>query len=116
MVRSTIATRRFGVACCLVVLVSTVGTAAPEIVSVKKIWDQGAHNAFTDLARFHDQWFCTFREAERHDGVRRRGEARDQDDGESGGSERAHDEARGPRPRRPRVGHVFLRWGGRRGA
>ncbi|MBM3774229.1 MAG: hypothetical protein FJW37_03615, partial [Acidobacteria bacterium] len=38
----------------------------PEIVSVKKIWDAGPHNAFTDLIRFEDRWFCTFREAEAH--------------------------------------------------
>lgn len=37
-----------------------------EIVSLKKIWDQGFHNAFTDLLRFRNQWYCTFREAEAH--------------------------------------------------
>jgi hypothetical protein len=42
--------------------------AAPEIVSVAKIWDQGPHNAFTDLIRWHDKWYCTFREAEAHVG------------------------------------------------
>lgn len=39
-----------------------------EIVSVKKIWDAGKHNAFTDLIRFQDRWFCTFREADDHVG------------------------------------------------
>jgi hypothetical protein len=38
----------------------------PEIVSCQKIWDQGPHNAFTDLIRFGDQWFCTFREGSGH--------------------------------------------------
>ena len=38
----------------------------PEIVSLQKIWDDAAHNAFTDLIRFHDQWFCTFRESDSH--------------------------------------------------
>lgn len=42
--------------------------AAPEIVSVKKVWDQGNHNAFTDLIRFREAWFCTFREADDHVG------------------------------------------------
>ncbi len=42
--------------------------AAPEILSVKKIWNAGAHNAFTDLIRWHDQWWCTFREADDHVG------------------------------------------------
>lgn len=41
--------------------------AAPvELVSVAKIWDQGNHNAFTDLIRFQDHWFCSFREGEAH--------------------------------------------------
>lgn len=40
--------------------------AAPEIVSVEKIWDAGGHNAFTDLIRFQNQWFCSFREADGH--------------------------------------------------
>ena len=40
--------------------------AEPEIVSVKKIWDQGAHNAFTDLVRFEGRWLCVFREADQH--------------------------------------------------
>lgn len=39
---------------------------APELVSVKKIWDQGDHNAFTDLIRHQDTWYCVFREASGH--------------------------------------------------
>ncbi|HEO70061.1 MAG TPA: exo-alpha-sialidase [Candidatus Hydrogenedentes bacterium] len=39
---------------------------SPKLVSVDKIWDAAPHNAFTDLVRFQDQWFCTFREGERH--------------------------------------------------
>jgi hypothetical protein len=42
--------------------------AGPEIVSVKKIWDHGKHNAFTDLIRWHDKWYCTFRESDAHVG------------------------------------------------
>ncbi len=41
---------------------------APEIVSLAKIWDAGPHNAFTDLIRFQDRWYCVFREAEDHVG------------------------------------------------
>lgn len=37
-----------------------------KIVEVKKIWDQAPHNAFTDLVRFKDQWFCVFREGKGH--------------------------------------------------
>jgi hypothetical protein len=43
-----------------------VAPSAP--VSVQKIWDAGLHNAFTDLIRFQERWFCTFREGEGHVG------------------------------------------------
>ena len=39
---------------------------APQLLSVQKIWDQAPHSAFTDLVRFGDQWWCTFREAADH--------------------------------------------------
>ncbi len=45
---------------------SASDVAAPEIVSVEKIWDQAKYNSFTDLIRFKDRWWCTFREAEEH--------------------------------------------------
>lgn len=32
----------------------------------QKIWDRGKHNAFTDLVRFKDAWFCVFREGDDH--------------------------------------------------
>lgn len=35
---------------------------------VVKVWDAGPHNAFTDLIRFGDRWYCTFREADAHVG------------------------------------------------
>lgn len=47
---------------------SAVRAEEPRIVSVEKIWDQAPHNAFTDLIRFRERWFCTFREGERHAG------------------------------------------------
>ena len=37
-----------------------------KLLSVKKIWDQGEHNAFTDLIRFRNRWFCIFREGKAH--------------------------------------------------
>lgn len=43
-----------------------IANTTPEVVSVKKIWDAGNHNAFTDLIRFDGRWFCTFRESESH--------------------------------------------------
>ncbi len=41
---------------------------APRIVRRKRIWQQAAHNAFTDLARFGETWYCAFREAQAHAG------------------------------------------------
>ncbi len=40
----------------------------PQIVSVSRIWDKPGHNAFTDLIRFQDRWYCVFRESEAHVG------------------------------------------------
>jgi len=37
-----------------------------KLVKVQKIWDQAPHNAFTDLVRFQDRWFCVFREGKGH--------------------------------------------------
>ena len=45
-----------------------------ELVDVRRIWDRGVHNAFTDLIRFGDEWICVFREGDGHvspDGVLR---------------------------------------------
>jgi hypothetical protein len=38
----------------------------PALVEAKKIWDRAPHNAFTDLVRFGDRWFCVFREGAGH--------------------------------------------------
>jgi hypothetical protein len=35
---------------------------------VTKVWDRGKHNAFTDLVRFKDRWYCSFREGDAHVG------------------------------------------------
>lgn len=55
---------------CFVVFagLSTIRAAEPEIVSAVKIWDKGAHSAFTDLIRWRNKWYCTFREADAHVG------------------------------------------------
>ena len=37
-----------------------------ELVSVRCIWDRAPWNGNSDLIRFRDRWFCTFREAEGH--------------------------------------------------
>lgn len=55
---------------CLVISVISVpsGFAQPTVTlaNVQKIWDQGAHNAFTGLTRFQDRFYCVFREASAH--------------------------------------------------
>lgn len=64
--------------CLLVVCVVLIGSmafpaagadqpaAALELIRVRKIWDQGPHNAFTDLTWFRGHFFCVFREGEGH--------------------------------------------------
>jgi hypothetical protein len=51
-------------------LLLTITLALPadqsELVEVRRIWDEGEHNAFTDLIRFDDRWLCTFREGQGH--------------------------------------------------
>jgi hypothetical protein len=37
-----------------------------KLIDLRKIWDQAAHNAFTDLQLFRSRWFCVFREGEDH--------------------------------------------------
>lgn len=48
---------------CLSGFVSASGTGRVEVT---KIWDKAEYNSFVDLFRFQDQWYCTFREGERH--------------------------------------------------
>lgn len=39
---------------------------APELLSVRCIWDRAPWNGNSDLIRFQGRWFCAFREAESH--------------------------------------------------
>lgn len=57
-------------------------TPAASLVSVTRIWDAGAHNAFTDLIRWRDRWYCTFREGDAHVGGDGRIRVLTSDDGE----------------------------------
>ncbi len=60
---------RFGlplIVSCVCALV--IPSGEPQLVSVAKIWDGAAHNAFTDLIRWRGKWYCTFREADGHVG------------------------------------------------
>ena len=61
--------------CCLPSIVAMADDSRdPVLVESRRIWDKAPHNAFTDLIRFKDRWYCVFREAEGHgsqDGVLR---------------------------------------------
>lgn len=49
-------------------LSSATAQMKATLESSEKIWDQGKHNAFTDLIRFQNLWYCCFREADAHVG------------------------------------------------
>lgn len=42
--------------------------AAAELRDARRIWDQAPHNAFPDLLRWRDRWWCTLREGDAHIG------------------------------------------------
>ncbi|MEX2286922.1 MAG: exo-alpha-sialidase [Planctomycetaceae bacterium] len=54
----------------LIALLLSAGRVAQaadaELVDARKIWDKAPHNAFTDLIRFKDRWYCVFREGTAH--------------------------------------------------
>lgn len=45
---------------------SAAEPSAAALVDVRKIWDQAPHNAFTDLVRHQERWYCVFREGQAH--------------------------------------------------
>ena len=61
-------TRRISIL--LVTLQAAVASAAVplkvELLDVEKIWNAAPHNAFTDLVRWNDQFYCAFREGRGH--------------------------------------------------
>lgn len=40
--------------------------ARTEIVEANRIWGRAPHNAFTDLLRYRERWYCVFREGASH--------------------------------------------------
>src|SRR3712207_6534057 len=44
------------------------GQKSPDLRLVRsdRIWDAAPHNAFTDLFRWKDHWYCSFREGSAH--------------------------------------------------
>jgi hypothetical protein len=59
MVAAARAQRSFGNA-------KPAGAARSEIVELNRIWGQAPHNAFTDLVRYRERFYCVFREAASH--------------------------------------------------
>lgn len=57
---------RIFVMLCLVATGAFANGTQPVLIDVQRIWDQAPHNAFTDLVRFQDRWYCVFREGEKH--------------------------------------------------
>ncbi|MGB2864041.1 MAG: redoxin domain-containing protein, partial [Sedimentisphaerales bacterium] len=60
--------RHFIMVLCLILASRGFG-AAPvtvEIVEDNRIWDKAPHNAFTDLVRWQDAFYCAFREGRGH--------------------------------------------------
>jgi hypothetical protein len=61
---------RFLLSCAVVcagsLAVRAQGPVKAELVEARKIWGRAPHNAFTDLARFRDRWYCVFREGKSH--------------------------------------------------
>jgi hypothetical protein len=58
---------RVAIVMLLVASASSLSAAEAKLAGpVKKIWDAAPHNAFTDLIRFRDRWYCTFREGAGH--------------------------------------------------
>jgi len=60
--------KRLLLALCLSAAACLSAQEQAQIVSVQKIWDKGKHNAFTDLTRFQNLFYCAFREADDHVG------------------------------------------------
>lgn len=53
--------------CCLpAITASAQDSNGLELVESARIWDGAPHNAFTDLIRFQDRWYCVFREGQQH--------------------------------------------------
>jgi len=52
--------------CLLSVAAQADDSSGLQLIESRRIWDQAPHNAFTDLIRFRDRWYCVFREGQGH--------------------------------------------------
>ena len=50
----------------LTLFTTRVHSQSSNGIEVSKIWDQGLHQAFTDLVRFNNAFYCVFREGSAH--------------------------------------------------
>lgn len=66
MTTRTIALLILGLGCWSRLPAAGPATLSARLVTFRKIWDQAPHNAFTDLIRFQNKWFCVFREGTGH--------------------------------------------------
>jgi len=57
------------IVCLPVVIASAAELPDPILVESQRIWDDAPHNAFTDLIRFEERWYCVFREGPGHIGA-----------------------------------------------
>jgi len=57
----------FTLLCCLLAVAAEAEDGKGlQLVESRRIWDKALHNAFTDLIRFKDRWYCVFREGKGH--------------------------------------------------
>ncbi len=47
-------------------LTANAAAAEPRLLSVQRIGEAAPHNAFTDLVRWRERWWCVFREGQGH--------------------------------------------------
>lgn len=67
-------TRLIGIIACYLLLIivprdssgDDAAAGTPVLVESRRIWNKAPHNAFTDLLRHHDRWYCVFREGKAH--------------------------------------------------
>lgn len=51
---------------CSVLSAAALSAAEAKLLSVQRIGESAPHNAFTDLVRWHDRFWCVFREGQGH--------------------------------------------------
>lgn len=52
--------------CPLITFADEAVSDRPVLIESRRIWNKAPHNAFTDLLRYRDRWYCVFREGRAH--------------------------------------------------